>query len=157
MLKYKRCHIDFSWWRHQMETLSALLAICAGNSPVPGEFPAQRPVTRSIDVFFELRLNKQLNKQPWGSWFETPQWSLWRHCNVYPCPYIMTVGPDLSQDLWHITIHDDVIKWKHFPRYWSFVRGIRRSPVNSPHKSQWRGALIFSLICVWTNDWVKNR
>ena len=44
------------WWRHQMETFSALLAICAGNSPVPGEFPAQRPVTRSFDVFFDLRL-----------------------------------------------------------------------------------------------------
>ena len=50
-----------SWWRHQMETFSALLAICAGNSPVTGEFPAQRPVTRSFDVFFDLRLNKRLN------------------------------------------------------------------------------------------------
>ena len=49
--------------------------------------------------------------------------------------------------------HDDVIKWKHFPRYWPFVRGIHRSPVNSPHKGQWRGALIFSLICVWINVW----
>ena len=45
--------------------------------------------------------------------------------------------------------HNDVIKWKHFPRYWPFVRGIHRSPVNSPHKGQWRGALTFSLICVW--------
>ena len=47
-----------TWWRHQMETFSALLAICAGNSPVPGEFPSQRPVTRSFDVFFDLCLNK---------------------------------------------------------------------------------------------------
>ena len=54
-------------------------------------------------------------------------------------------------------IHDDVIKWKHFPRYWPFVRGIHRSPVNSPHKGQWRGTLMFSLICVWINDWVNNR
>ena len=54
-------------------------------------------------------------------------------------------------------IHDDVIKWKHFPRNWPFVRGIHRSPVNSPHKGQWRGALMFSLICVWINDWVNNR
>ena len=53
--------------------------------------------------------------------------------------------------------HDDVIKWKHFPRNWSVVRGIHRSPVNSPHKGQWRGALMFSLICVWINDWVNNR
>ena len=47
----------------------------------PGEFAAQRPVTRSFDVFFDLRLNKRLSKQPWGWWFETPPWSLWRHCN----------------------------------------------------------------------------
>ena len=53
--------------------------------------------------------------------------------------------------------HDDVIKWKHFPRYWPFVRGIHRSPVNSPHKGQWHGAFMFSLICVWINDWVNNR
>ena len=53
--------------------------------------------------------------------------------------------------------HDDVIKWNHFPRNWPFVRGIHRSPVNSPHKGQWRGALMFSLICVWINNWVNNR
>ena len=70
-----------TWWRHQMETFSALLAICAGNSPVPGEFPAQRPETRSFDVFFDLRLNKRLRKQSWGWWFETLSWPLWRHRN----------------------------------------------------------------------------
>ena len=52
-----RYHVDDTWWRHQMETFSALLVICAGNSPVSGEFPAQRPVTRSFDVFFDLGLN----------------------------------------------------------------------------------------------------
>ena len=52
--------------------------------------------------------------------------------------------------------HDDVIKWKHFPRYWPFVRGIHRSPVNSPYKGQWRGALMFSLICVWINGWAND-
>ena len=71
-----------AWWRHQMETASALLAICAGNSPVTGEFPAQRPVTQSFDVFFDLRLNKRFNKQRWGWWFETPSRPLWRHCNA---------------------------------------------------------------------------
>ena len=50
-----------------------------------------------------------------------------------------------------------VIKWKHFPRYWPFVRGIHRSLVNSPHKGQWRGALMFSLICAWINGWENNR
>ena len=55
------------------------------------------------------------------------------------------------------TSHDDVTIWKQFPRYWSFVRGIHRLPVKSPHKGQWRGALMFSLICVWIKSWVNNR
>ena len=70
-----------TWWRHQMETFSALLALCAGNSPVPGEFPTHRPVTRSFDVYFDLRPNKRLGKQSWGWWFQTLSWSLWRHRN----------------------------------------------------------------------------
>ena len=65
-----------------METFSALLAICAENSPVPGEFPAQRPVTRSFDVYFDLRPKERLSKQWWGWWFETLSRSLWRHRNV---------------------------------------------------------------------------
>ena len=69
-----------SWWRHQMEIFSALLVICAGNSPVPGEFPA--PVTWSFEVFFDLRLNNRFSKQSWGWWFETLSHPLWRHCNV---------------------------------------------------------------------------
>ena len=56
-----------------------------------------------------------------------------------------------------IHTHDDVIKWKHFPRYWPFVREIHRSPVNFPHKGQWRGALMFALIYVWIIGWVNNR
>ena len=55
--------------------------LCAGNSPVTGEFPTQRPVTRSFDVFFDLRVNKRLSKQSWGWWFETSPSSLWRRCN----------------------------------------------------------------------------
>ena len=55
-----------------------------------------------------------------------------------------------------VPAHDDVIKWKHFPRYWPFVRGIHRSPVNSRHKGQWRGSLMFSLIYVWIIGWVNN-
>ena len=73
-----------SWWRHQMETFSAFLAICAGNSPVTGEFPAQRPVTRSFDVFFDLRMDKLLSKQWWGWWFETPSHPSWRHFHFNP-------------------------------------------------------------------------
>ena len=57
----------------------------------------------------------------------------------------------------NLTAHDDVIQWQYFPRYWPFVRAIHRSPVMSPHKDQWRGVLIFSLICAWINNWVNNR
>ena len=91
-VKFESKHNNFhstkciSWWRHQMETFSALLAICAGNSLVPCEFPAQRPVTRSCDVFFDLHLNKRLSKQSWGWWFETllRPFSLsvmWKYCS----------------------------------------------------------------------------
>ena len=71
-----------SWWCHQMETFSALLAICAGNSPVTGGFPAQRPMTPSFDVLSHQGLDKRLSKQWWGWWFETPSHPLWRQCNV---------------------------------------------------------------------------
>ena len=70
-----------TWWRHQMETFSALLAICARNSPVSGEYPAQRPVTRSFDVFFDLCLDGRLSKHSWGWWLETQSRPLWRHSN----------------------------------------------------------------------------
>ena len=72
------------WWRYPIETFSALLVLCEGNSPITGEFPSQRPVTQSFDVFFDLRLNKRLSKQSRRRWFETPSRSLWRHCNVRP-------------------------------------------------------------------------
>ena len=62
-----------------------------------------------------------------------------------------------SFDLVDGQTHDDVIKWKLFARYWPFVWGIHRSPVNSPHKGQWLGALMFSLICAWINGWLNNR
>ena len=75
--QYKSVHMITSW----NGNIFALLALCAGNWPVTGEFPAQRPVTRSLDVFFDLRLNKRLSKQSWGWWFETPSHSFWRHCN----------------------------------------------------------------------------
>ena len=74
--------------------------------------------------------------------------------NFKPC--ISSVFQDICVES-HGAIHDDVIKWKHFPRNWPFVREIHRSPVNFPHKGQWRGALMFSLIYAWINDWVNNR
>ena len=80
-----------SWWRRQMETFSALLALCAGNSLVTGEFSAQRPVTRSFDVSFDVRLNKRLSKQSWGWWFETSSRSLWRQCNDHRSQYWLII------------------------------------------------------------------
>ena len=71
--------IIFSWWRHQIETSYALLALCEVNSPVTGEFSSQRPVTRS---FWRFAPNKWLSKPSRRRWFETPWRSLWRHCNV---------------------------------------------------------------------------
>ena len=74
-------HAVYIWRCHPTETFSALLALCAGNSPVTGQFLSQRPVTQSFDVFFDVRLNKQLSKQSWGWWLGTPSHSLWCHCN----------------------------------------------------------------------------
>ena len=98
-----------------METFSTLLAICAGNSPAYGEFPAQRPVTRSFDVFFDMRPNKQLCKQSWGWWFETPLWSLWRHRNgsVDNC---WSYNPRCNHRLWlfvQCAKLGNTLQWRH--------------------------------------------
>ena len=76
------------------------------------------------------------------------------------CFNMAWIRPDISAyqalTVWKSMKHEEVIKWKHFPRYWPLVRGIHRSPVNSPHKCQWRGTLIFSLIFAWIKGWVNN-
>ena len=87
-IRYRQ--IKRTWWRHQMETFSTLLALCAGNSPDSGEFPAQRPVTRSFDVFFDLRLIKRLSKHSRGWWFETLSRPSWRHCDDNPVWLLLT-------------------------------------------------------------------
>ena len=71
------------WWRHQIETFCASLVLCEGNPPVTGVFPSWKPVMRSYDVFFDLRLNKRLSKQSLCRWFETQSRSLWHHCNAF--------------------------------------------------------------------------
>ena len=75
---------------------SALLAICAENSPVTGEFSVQMPVTRSFDIFLDMRPNKRLSKQWWGWWFETPSRSLGRHCNYIPSQQFVRLPLGLS-------------------------------------------------------------
>ena len=76
----------------------------------PGEFPSQRPVTRSFDVFFDLRLNKRLSKQSWGWWFETPAWSLWRHRNVL-APFVINAH---CYVLLSFSMISSVLKWRLF-------------------------------------------
>ena len=106
-----------SWWRHLMEIFFALLAFCAGNSPVTGEFPAHRPVTRSFDIFFDPHLNKRLRKQWWGWWFETPSHPLWRHCNScarhhpYCCKYRFRFWFG-SKEQWKSYMTEAITHWK---------------------------------------------
>ena len=93
-----------------METFSVLLAICAGNSPVIGEFPAQRPeMRRSFDVFFYLCLNKRLSKQSWGWCFEMPSCPLWHHYNAVYRQFWPSSG-----QLWHV--------YMVVASYWSIIR-----------------------------------
>ena len=91
-----------------MEPFSALLAICAGNSPVSGEFPAQRLVTWSFDICFDLRLNKRSSKQSWGWWFEMLSCPLWRQCYENPATiWMITLRTTLYFDrvsVWNYTL-----------------------------------------------------
>ena len=113
--------IRFAWWRHQMKTFSVLLAICAENSPVPDEIPAQRPVTRSFGVFFDLRLNKRLSKQSWGWWFETLPRPLCRHSyvveshtyrSIQPASYPPSIHPSaMSINVWAIQVLWDLARF----------------------------------------------
>ena len=116
-----------AWWRHQIEIFSALLAISAGNSPVPDEFPAQRPVTRSFGVFFDLHPNKRLSKQWWGWWFETTPCPLRRHRNgrsLLSCgiaddiniPLVLLAKSWLKS---HITLH-----WRSASEKWLLITEI---------------------------------
>ena len=85
-----------TWLWHQMEIFSALLAINAGNSPMTGEFPTQRPVARSFVISFDLRLNKRLSKQLWGWWFETPSRHYNESCIPWPCS-VQKWSPSLGE------------------------------------------------------------
>ena len=136
-----------------METFSALLVLCEGNPPGSGEFPPHRSFNAGIWCCLSCSPQKAARQT-----LELPViWNvmtlIWQYSNGLvnkKCPdHVYVKGKYLG--------HDDVIKWKHFPRYWPFVRGIHRWSVNSPHKGQWRGALMISFICAWINTWVNNR
>ena len=81
------------------------------------------------------------------------------HDNIMAWDICRITGPLWGESIahWWIPLHDDVIKWKHFPHYWLFVWANNPSPVNSPHKGQWHGSLMLSLLCTWTNDWANKR
>ena len=219
--KWQWINITFARWRHQMETSSALLALCAGNSPVTGEFPSQRPVTRSCHVFFDLRLNKRLvnnieavDLRRHRTHYEVivmGSHCLVGNCDVLAiCPISFSIislaqnhirvpktcdttpkiigkhiiciymcmfdwstisGKHYEMILWcgqtrephfiFVLQHSklDQSWWRHQMEIYSVLLAICAgdSPVNSPHKSQWRGALMFSLICAEINGWVNNR
>ena len=128
-------------------------ALCAGNSSENGEFPAQM-ASNAENVSIWWRHHAIMTVRFICSFPDSkvhganmgPTW-------VLSAPDVPHAGP---VSLAIRIVHDHVIKWKHFPRYWPFVRGIQRSPVNSPHKGQWRGALMFSLICARINGWRNN-
>ena len=132
--------------------------------------PDKRPMELTYDVVKlceavnELEIRLQIGVCvpfiPGGAgWFESHDVDVIGTADVPVCsPAVITSR--VTQDefvLADTEQHDDVIKWKHFPRNWPFVREIHRSPVNFPHKGQWRGALMFSLNYAWINDWVNNR
>ena len=125
--------------------------ICAGNSPVAGVFPAQRPVTRSFDVFFDLHLNKRLSKQRWGWWFETPSWSLWCQCNDKLIYVFRVLGKNNCETAilwrcdhyWFCTYHWSLVAVTcttiyigSIPRYW-----IKKSNTSSSCGHNLHGAL----------------
>ena len=147
----------FIWWRHQMKTSSAWLDISAGNSPVTGEFPSQRPVTQSFDILFDLRLNKRLNKQWWGWWFEIPSRPIWRHCNAlvwldrkmeflsftrkkFNYHYNDVIMSAIASQITSLTIvcstvFSVVCEWKQqSSTSLAFVKGIHQWPLNYPHQ-----------------------
>ena len=114
---------------------------------------------------FDLKIGHQDSSPGNGNQSDMRCCQMMKHCrslsqSVSMCItlfYLSTCLPLILSMSLSLSLHDDVIKWKHFPRYWPFVWEIHRSPVNSPHKDQWRGALMLSLIFAWINGWVNNR
>ena len=114
----------------------------------PGEFPAQRPVTRNFDVFFDLRLNKRISKQSWGWWYETPSWSVWRQCNVYVGMWIV-----------HLCIFMASVDLKYYRRFKALhlfptpcIQGIKGFTCG---KSQCKSCIPFQKQNVLSDEWLE--
>ena len=113
-----------------------------------------------IDCYFIVRQAVVIHIEVHKLWISSCKIQCSWHTLVFKDVVVSAVSPYnviFNQLKAKFMDHADVIKCKHFPRYWPFVRKIHRTPVDSPHKGQWRGALIFSLIWAWTNGWANNR
>ena len=158
-----------------MEIFSALLAICAGNSPVTGEFPAQRPVTRSFGAFFDQSLSTHGIDLLFSWTIRIRFILLWDYvCDSIAIDYVLNItilvrvtlvvlgySGKLGQHPTTTKHNKTSTWWRHQMETFSALLDFRagNSPVTGefPHNGQWRGALIFSLICAWLNYWVNNR
>ena len=128
------------------QRVQQLLAICEGNPQAIGGFPSQKAN------------NAESVSTSWSHQCMNSSKVLDIHRLAQsPLLWMMVFHISGGKQWWKLWFHYDVIKWKHFPGHWSIVRGIHRSSVNSPHESQWCRALIFCLMCAWTNGWTNNR
>ena len=115
----------------------------------------------SFNQFYNQWMQNKCQLYPYNLFYGTATFALFSYGGLFIWPVLLS-GSYMHyrelpmQSVWN-GVHDDVIKWKHFLRYWPFAWGIHWSPVNYPHKDQWRGALISSLICARINGWVNNR
>ena len=149
-----------------MGTFSVLLALWARKSPVPGEFPSQRPVTRSFDVFFDLHLNKRRSKQYWSWWFETQSPSLWRHCNVKMVELLQMLPEGMKylmicfvNNATNIGFNDDVVFASDAIRWHNQHPSVKRIRENYHHKSRTSTFLLLthSLCCKWSRIYIIGK
>ena len=115
-------------------------------------YPISRLIPRTSKWLAYTWTDRPTDRQTWTQAMTIPEGQNWQRVKIKWMKHALKMQCPRDQHC-----HDDVIKWKHFPRNWPFVREIHRSPVNFPHKGQWRGALMFSLMYAWINDWVNNR
>ena len=149
-----RCVIlSLAWASYQIRKIAG--CACTGNA---GRFPRHRLRRKPLVIDPGMHQGTCVMHVPWyisGS-LTRGGGEIVPRCIPEILFWIMSLGNQMLAAV-IIVNHDDVIPMENFPRYWSFTWGIQRSLVNSPHNGQWRGALMFYLICAWTNCWANNR
>ena len=152
------CSTVYSGADQRKHQSSASLAFVRGIHRRPVNYPHKGPVTRKM---FTLMTSSWFQYKAlvhvFMSYTSGTNISIFISLHWIIFHYDRPICMELCGSHTLILYHDDVISWKHFPCYWPFVRGIHRTPVNHPHKGQWRGALVFFFICAWMNGWVNNR